>query len=304
MKMPVMFGILMQLMNNDKVTADQLANTFELCKRTVYRYINAISESGIPIVSRVGRYGGLSIMPGYKIKSVYFTEEELARLLFDTKASSISDKLNIQLQNKIGAIGKSNDNSIVLKSNQLVVDTHLAGSGQELLATLKQAIATTKVLHIEYHSIVGEITSRTVEPYSLVLKDNIWYVYCYCRLREGFRYFRTSRIASIMVGGVFTPRQFVVDSTEIEDYTTMGKDMVEFQLAVDKDSLALVEEWLGIHSIMRQDGRYIATATLPYDDWLIRRILGLGKGVTVTNPTKLKKDVYKRCQEIASNYNN
>lgn len=303
MQMPVMFGILMTMLSNDTTTARQLASKFELSQRTIYRYVNAISESGVPLVSKLGRNGGWSVMSSYKLRSIFFTKQEYDRVLFNNTTSSLNDALNIAVLDKLKGLGASVSDAYVLQSNQLVVDTKTNQAMQECLGVIQQAIEGNRLLEIEYHSLVGNIGRRYVEPYSLVLKDGLWYVYCYCRLREDWRYFRISRISDMVVQGHgFLPRMFSVDMSKIDDFATKGKVMVDIKLTVDAGSITAVEEWLGMGCMQQQGQNYVLVTRQPYDNWLIDKIIGFGSGVVVDSPARLRRDIARRCQDICANY--
>lgn len=304
MQMSVMFGILMTMLSEDNVTARQLSEKFELSQRTIYRYVGAISESGVPLVSKLGRNGGWSIMSNYKLKSIFFTKDEYDRMIFNTTTSSMSDVLNSTVLDKLSGIQRSIAGNCVLQSSQLVVDTKASQDMQDKLATMQQAIEGNRLLEIEYHSLVGQIARRYVEPYSLVLKDGLWYVYCYCRLREDWRYFRISRIAGIVVQNHgFLPRMFNVDLSEIDDFATVGKDIIDIKLTVSANCISAVEEWLGIGCMTSVGDKFAVVTSQPYDNWLIDKIIGLGSGVVVDTPHRLRQAIANRCRDIASNYN-
>ncbi len=304
MQMSVMFGILMTMLSTETVTARQLAEKFELSQRSIYRYVSAISESGVPLISKMGRNGGWSVMSNYKLRSIFFTKDEYDRMIFNTTTSSMSDILNSTVLDKLQGIQRSIGDNCVLQSNQLVVDTKAGEDMQDKLSIMQQAIEGRRLLEIEYHSLLGQIIRRNVEPHSLVLKDGLWYVYCYCRLRDGWRYFRISRIADIAVQSHgFLPRMFSVDLSQIEGFATAGKQIIDVSLTVSRNSITAVEEWLGLGCMRASGNAYIVNTSQPYDDWLIDKIIGLGSGVVVDSPVQLRNAIAKRCQDILSNYN-
>ena len=84
MQMNILVGMLSTLLSSDGVVkADELAEEFEISKRTVYRYIDVLSEGGIPIQSHFGRGGGWTILENYKLKSTFFTKEEFVNIYRD-----------------------------------------------------------------------------------------------------------------------------------------------------------------------------------------------------------------------------
>ncbi|MFW5672321.1 MAG: helix-turn-helix transcriptional regulator, partial [Acetivibrio ethanolgignens] len=67
MKIDRLIGILSILLQKDMVTAPYLAERFEVSRRTINRDIEALCKAGIPVVTRQGTNGGISIMEDYKI---------------------------------------------------------------------------------------------------------------------------------------------------------------------------------------------------------------------------------------------
>ena len=65
MKIDRLMGILTVLLQKDKVTAPELAERFEVSRRTILRDIDALCQAGIPVVTVQGGNGGISIMDGY-----------------------------------------------------------------------------------------------------------------------------------------------------------------------------------------------------------------------------------------------
>jgi len=67
MKLDRLLYIITYLLNHKKVKAQELAEKLEVSIRTIYRDIDAISLSGIPIVTYQGMDGGIGIMEGFKL---------------------------------------------------------------------------------------------------------------------------------------------------------------------------------------------------------------------------------------------
>lgn len=88
MKLDRLLGILTVLLKNDRVSAPQLAEKFEVTRRTIGRDIDTLCQAGIPIVTYQGGGGGISIADGYKLdKSILTT----LKILF--KTTNEQDKL-------------------------------------------------------------------------------------------------------------------------------------------------------------------------------------------------------------------
>ena len=299
MQIPVLVGMLSTLLASDGVVrAEDLAQKFEISTRSVYRYMAMLSEGGVPIESCLGRGGGWRIIENYKLKATYFTREEYERLIFCLQSFTLQDDVTRQATQKLQGLNRSHSNATLLKSEQFIVDSDGSGLGS-LINTLSDCIVQKKLCNIEYHSKQGVDTVRVVEPYCLILKDGAWYVYCFCRLRRDFRYFKVSRIVRLDVGDKFTGRQFHADSSVIQTDVLKGKEMCEVILSVESSALSACEEWLGVNCVAKMGENYIAKATLPYDEMLVNRILSLGEGVHVEKPERLRLALVQRCNNIA-----
>ena len=299
MQIPILVGIMSTLLASDEVVkASELAQKYEISQRSVYRYVSMLSEGGIPIQSHLGRGGGWSIVDTFKLKATYFTEEEFKRLVFALQSFSLQDDVTQQATLKLSGLKRSHAQATVLKSQQLIVDNG-GDALNDYVSTLSDCIANKKLCKIGYHSKDGFDTTRVVEPYCLILKDGMWYVYSFCRMRKGFRYFKVARIVTLEVGEKFVGRPFVADSNTIQTDVLKNKEMCDVILSVDHIALSACEEWLGVGKVAKMGNGYIAKANLPYDDVLINKIMSLGEGVRVETPAKLREAVVERCKNIA-----
>lgn len=299
MQIPILVGILSTFLSSDKyVTANELAQKYEMSTRSIYRYVAVLSEGGVPIESQQGRGGGWRIIDTYKVKATYFTDEEYKRLIFALQSFSLQDDVIKSVTQKLEGLKRVHSSATVLKNNQFVVDSTDISVGDKV-NVLSDAISQRQLCTIEYHSKDGVDTVRTVEPYCLVMKDGAWYVYCFCRLRKGFRYFKVGRIVRLEVGEKFVGREFRVDSSVIQTDVLRDKELCQVLLSLDASALSATEEWLGVNAVARVGNEYIAKATLPYDDMLVNCVMSLGSGVKVERPEKLRQVVVARCEEIA-----
>ena len=298
MQIPILVGILSTFLSSDNyVTANELAQKYEMSTRSIYRYVAVLSEGGVPIESQQGRGGGWRIIDTYKVKATYFTDEEYKRLIFALQSFSLQDDVIKSVTQKLEGLKRVHSSATVLKNNQFVVDSTDISVGDKV-NVLSDAISQRQLCTIEYHSKDGVDTVRTVEPYCLVMKDGAWYVYCFCRLRKGFRYFKVGRIVRLEVGEKFVGREFRVDSSVIQTDVLRDKELCQVLLSLDASALSATEEWLGVNAVARVGNEYIAKATLPYDDMLVNRVISLGSGVKVERPEKLRQAVVARCEEI------
>ncbi len=72
MKIDRLMGMLTVLLRSPGVTAPELAERFEVSRRTITRDMEALCRAGVPIVSRQGAGGGFSVQPGYRVPDDLF----------------------------------------------------------------------------------------------------------------------------------------------------------------------------------------------------------------------------------------
>ena len=195
-------AILTHLQSKKRVTAQEMADRFNISLRTVYRDVKALDESGVPVIGEAG--SGYTIMEGYRLPPVMFTQEEASALLLGSKLAeqftdeSIRRHFSASLF-KIKAVLRSTDKEFVDNLADHIEVLGRRESDAELspqyLSRLQQALATKRVLHLKYQAAGDEpVTLRDVEPIGLCYYASNWHLIAWCRLRNGYRDFRSSRI--------------------------------------------------------------------------------------------------------------
>jgi predicted DNA-binding transcriptional regulator YafY len=199
-----LFGILLILQNQPRVRAQDLAQKFEVSKRTIYRDITALSEMGVPLVSLPGE--GYELIEGFYLPPLIFTDDEAmalflgARLLIQQAAGALTLKAEQALAKLAVALPKETRQRVESLTGiiSFITPQDRFNLDEPQLMTLQQAIQQQRVIHLRYHSYNrDETTERDVEPHQLFYSDGVWYVSGYCRLRQGPRSFRLSRIEKL-----------------------------------------------------------------------------------------------------------
>ena len=81
MKIDRLIGILSVLLHEEKTTAPELAERFEVSRRTINRDIEDLCKAGIPIRTAQGTGGGISIMDGYRMDRTILTSKDMQMIL-------------------------------------------------------------------------------------------------------------------------------------------------------------------------------------------------------------------------------
>jgi predicted DNA-binding transcriptional regulator YafY len=196
-----MLAILWMLSSNKKITAKQIAEKLELNIRTVYRYIDSLITSGVPIISDSGHNGGYSLMNDFHQAPLVFDIEEKKALLYATTHAKdsgypFSDALSSAIE-KLKLYSTEEQERILSRHIEgfEVAKQRIAPELKVSLEALTLSIASEQSVEIEYRTKREENhQSRIIDPYGILYWSNKWYMVGFCHLRGEIRSFRVERI--------------------------------------------------------------------------------------------------------------
>lgn len=306
MKYEIMLRILFDLLCKKSVTARYLSSKYDVCIRSIYRYIECLESAGVPLYTERGKEGGIKIVDSYKLPSTFMTVKEFENVIsaLDAINDGVPDKTLESAIAKLKAVVKNEHSGFNIKSGNLVIDAGPWGDtvGYKLkLKIIQTCIEENKLLLIEYCDRNGEKTQRIIEPHIIVFKQGLWYVYAYCRLREEFRFFKTGRIEKAEIQKETFTRRDVSKSDLPLDFWQNAVETINVEFEVSKDVLADVEEWIGVENVTKVNDKYLARANLPNDGGLVSKIMSYGDGVKVIAPKELKKNIKSIAEKIIQN---
>ncbi len=198
-------AILTQLQSKRILTANFLAKKFNVSTRTIYRDIKTLEQAGVPIIGENGK--GFSLMDGYRIPPVMFTEIEALALI--TGNSIIAKQKDASFRkafstaiDKIKAVFRSaiKEDIVSVERNIFVGKNFKDTITSSCLMDLQMAIINNRLIHIRYSNQREERSSRNIEPYLLYHNDeDNWIIVAYCHKSEAFLSFRIDRIQDFKV---------------------------------------------------------------------------------------------------------
>ncbi|MBK7222477.1 MAG: YafY family transcriptional regulator [Saprospiraceae bacterium] len=197
-------SILIQLQSGKIVRAKDIADRFGISLRTVYRDIQSLEESGVPIIGEAGV--GYSLADGYRLPPVQFTQSEAAALMAGGKlAETLTDvKTAADYQSamfKIKAVLRNSEKETMeyLSSRISVLPSpYLPEKKEKFLPLLMECIRDSKCAFMKYKAqYKEEENTRTVEPAGLFFMAGRWYMVAFCHLRNDYRHFRCDRIQEL-----------------------------------------------------------------------------------------------------------
>ncbi|MEO3946309.1 YafY family protein [Gorillibacterium sp. CAU 1737] len=196
--------ILWMLNSGEKWTAKQLSEKLEINIRTVYRYMDALCASGVPIISDTGHNGGYSLLHHFIKSPLLFSMDEKKTLLHAARfAQEAGYPLSEALEKATSKLKMySNQEQERILSHQLagfeVINRRGYPAVQPVLQELEHAVANEGSVEISYRTRHEEQSpNRVIDPYGVVNWNNKWYTIAYCHLRNEIRSFRVERILTI-----------------------------------------------------------------------------------------------------------
>lgn len=310
MKIDRLVSIIMILLNKGRIGAQELADMFEVSPRTIYRDIDAINMAGIPIRSTSGVGGGFEIMQNYKIEKTFFSTADLSAILMGL--TSLSDVVrDRELRNALAKIKSfiptDRAKDIELRANQIRIDlsTWIGNKNIQLyLGIIKTALQESRLLSFEYVAHRGEKTTRTVEPYQLVLKNSHWYFQGYCYKRNDFRLFRLSRISNLQIEKeTFMPRDFQKTSLDFEEI--FENLPIRIKLRIHKSVMDRVLDYCSYeHFSPAEDEYYIVDFPFIENDYNYDILLSFGSKCECLEPLYIRAEMKRKTHDLATIYKN
>jgi predicted DNA-binding transcriptional regulator YafY len=191
-------------------SARWLARRFEVSTRTVERDLGALQESGVPIYAEPGRAGGYSLDRARTLPPVNVTPAEAVAIAvaLERLGGTPFEELARSALHKVVAVMPAVDAS---RAAELAGRVHLVtapgAAPRPVPRVIADAVATRRVLRIEYCDRTAQPSCRVVEPVGYVGAREHWYLLAWCRLRDGLRAFRVDRIGSVEPTGETTDRR-------------------------------------------------------------------------------------------------
>ncbi len=307
-------AILIQLQTKRVVKAEEIADRFEISLRTVYRDVKALMEAGVPIGSEAGK--GYFIVDGYHLPPVMFTQDEASAMMM---AGKLVEKLTDQSVRKAFDMALTKIKSVLneaekdhLESLQNHIEVMMprislpANSGT-FLTDIQRAVAAKQIIRLEYFSNhQGELTIREVEPIGLFYYSAAWHLIAWCRLRNGFRDFRSDRIKALTIpGSTFEPRSISTMQEYFNSIEQANREMQKVSVLFDKKEASYVSNsrhFFGFVSEEVLDDRVRMHFLAGHLPSLGRWLLSYARGIEVEGPEELKQVMRGLVEELMSIY--
>lgn len=317
-----LISLLMLLQTNGRMTADDLAERLEVSTRTIYRDLDALSGSGVPVYAERGPHGGCMLMESYRTNLTGLNEKEVQALfmftvpglLADLGADKASEAAMLKLMASLPAPFQQDATFV---QQRLHLDPAAWFQPEEdvpFLPLVQTAVWENKRLRMTYRRGDGQWVKRLVDPYGLVAKASIWYMVAAIYGGRNQVY----RISRIMEGKLTDTQFNRPDSFDLATYWQKWRNRFEARqnsltvtLRVPPNSGPLLALLFGegivtslLAAPVSEDiaGHAIISLTFDSIETACRQLLGLGTAVEVLAPYSLRQALYEQASLAKSQY--
>lgn len=300
MKIDRLIGILSVLLQQEKVTAPELAERFEVSRRTINRDIDDLCKAGIPIATLQGVGGGIRIVEGYKMDATLLTSKDMQMILAGLRSlDSVSgNRYYSQLMEKL----KSGSSGFAGGRDSILID--LSSWYKDSLAPkiemIQTAIEEKEKLSFLYYA-PGGTSKRIVEPYFLVFRWSSWYLWGWCEKRADFRLFKLQRMDGVTV----LKEQFSGREVPMPDLSDerIFPDNIKVKALFSQDvKWRLVEEFGPDCFEEQEDGRLLFQVDYTDRENLVSWLLTFGSKVELLAPEDVRETILKIAEQTVGIY--
>jgi Predicted transcriptional regulator len=294
-----LFEIVYVLLRQKTVTVGELAERFNVSRRTIYRDIDALSLAGIPVYTEKGKGGGVSLLPEFVLSKSILSEQEQNAILAALKGLS-----SVKMAESEAVLEKLSSIFNKTAANWLEVDfTDWGFMNGRFFDDLKMAILSRKIVEFDYYSTYGEKTHRCVEPLQLYFKAKAWYIKAFCLKRQDVRLFKLTRICGLTVTDEAFSQRDLLASVPTAFPEAHQKQDITLQLRIAPEMAYRVYDEFDEAQVEKQaDGCYLVTVMWPEDEWVYGTILSYGEHIEVLAPKTVREIVREKMLKAAEIY--
>ena len=184
------------------VTAKHIAEVFDICTRTVYRDIQCLMDSNVPITGEAGV--GYLIDKQYYLPPITFDAHELEAIGLGVSMvrqwtdDKFADKADNAFE-KIQAVLPAKLQGELQQITTFAMQTHPPVPWSVSFSELRECIRSRHIINIVYIDQNEQKTTRRLQPLALFFFNPVWLLASWCDKRKDFRNFRLDRIQNLIV---------------------------------------------------------------------------------------------------------
>lgn len=307
MQIDQLFEFVYILIDKKQVTAKEMAERFGVSTRTIYRWMEALSLSGVPVYSLKGRGGGIAISEKFAMDNTVLSEDERLAIVSSVKAlENLSGKNGAAITPERKAADKLS-RLVTSDTDWLEVDfAPWSPEGSEvrnLFEILRNSILKKRQISFDYFTGDGRIEKRIVHPWKLIFRGQAWYLFGWCTSRKAERFFKLTRMRNL----VMTSRNANI-SRSVNPQRTAGTPeysapLIQIKAKITKEKISyLMDSFICSQIKVQKNGFVNVTFTAPDTPWLCEILLSFGAQIKITSPTRVKNKIAEMAGNISELY--
>ena len=307
MQIDQLFEFVYILIDKKQVTAKEMAKRFGVSTRTVYRWMEALSLSGVPIYSLKGRGGGIAISEKFAMDNTVLSEEERLAIVSSVKAfynlagnPASAVNVNMKAAEKISGLASSN-------TDWLEVDfAPWSPEGSEvrnLFGILRDSILKKRQITFDYFTGDGRSERRTVHPWKLIFRGQSWYLFGWCTSRKAERFFKLTRMRNLTMTSKDADISIDIAASETRPGPEYSAPLIQVKAKITEEKISYLMDSFICTQIKPQKKGYVnVTFTAPDTPWLCEILLSFGDQIKILSPAKLKSKISETAEKISALY--
>jgi len=310
--------VLELLQTHGRLSGVELATRLGVDQRTLRRYIARLDEIGIPVTSERGRYGHYSLVAGFKLPPMVFTDDEAlaisigllaSRQLGLAEAAPAAESAQAKLERVLPAALKTRLRAL---SETVTLDLRDSPSPRDnaALVTLSTAAHQRLRVRLRYRTPQGAAvreSERAVDPYGLAWRGRQWYVVGWCHLRRDLRSFRLDRIVDVEAlhgpsAHFEAPAAFDAMAYLAHSVATLPRAIrIVVHLKTDlKTAREQLFEAIGVFQPAPGGDGVLLHSQADDLDWYARQLAGLSFAFSIVEPVALGEALLRQAKRLAA----
>ncbi|MDL5157635.1 helix-turn-helix transcriptional regulator [Actinomycetospora termitidis] len=318
-----LLSALMLLQTRGRMTARELADELEVSIRTIYRDMDHLGESGVPIYADRGPDGGYSLLEGWRTQLTGMSAEEADSLALAGMPAAAAElglgRVLAAAQLKVQA---ALPDELAERSRRIAERFHLDAPGWfreadhvPTLTGIADAVWNQRVVRVRYVRWGDEEVERELEPLGIVLKGGVWYLVAQPSGGGSARTYRVTRVLTLetLDAHFDRPEEFDLFRHWNESSQSLTAALYQAEAAVRLSPCAME---LAPVVLRPHTARALAERTWPLDDdgWTCAvipmesiaatrsELLGLGAEIEVVSPPALREQMAEAAKGLAALY--
>ncbi|WP_159883618.1 helix-turn-helix transcriptional regulator [Paenibacillus puerhi] len=294
-----------------KFTVRELAEEFQVSKRTIMRDLQVLDELGLPLYAEYGPHGGYRVLNERLLPPIMFSEQEAVAMFFAYQslqhygALPFHEEAASALTKFYYYLPEDTKQKIDIMKHRVVFWSPKRQIHAPYLRLLLDAAMQQRPLQVTYDSKEGA-KERVLQPVGVYSHNGFWYSPAFCFLKNRLQLFRADRllhadwaaeghpvmdISGFPISDWFQPP----DGRSSSQGRAEGSEKLQLEARLTKEAVRRFrwEAWFEREMVVEENGEGRITLSIHPDEigYFAQYFAGLGPGVVVEKPAAVISEI-------------